>query len=361
VKTEEGPTLGPSDRFPDLHLPCVACGVRWFHGHRADCSKRLELPPLPEWYIESKSRAPDRTEPRLYAHVVEQEESDSTNRFLLAAQRLVACGLNVIPVRRQDKRPAVRWERFQRQRLLEWDVDKIDDYLCSWWGRPDPFNLGLVTGEVSGIVVVDVDSLSARQLVIDTIGCWPRTVDTEHANHPAVTPTATTPGDGWHLWYRYRAGVHNVVRRGGEKLDARGDGGYVVVPPSSIGRRDYRWGVSPFVSEGGVWPPAPMPDELHALLWPARKVTMTTVPVRVLMTKYIDVALEREVADVASATEGTRNDQLNPSAYALARFVREGQLSASVFVEQLTAAASLTGLPETEIRRTIASALQGRS
>jgi hypothetical protein len=285
--------------------------------------------------------------------------SGSPGPTLLAAQRLVACGCNVIPIHRADKKPATRWERFQRERLVDRDTDEIDRYLTRWFGGEDPYNIAVVTGEISGIVVVDVDSLAARQLVIDTIGCWPRTVT--GGRHLAVTPTATTPNDGWHLWYRYRPGVHNVVRRGGEKLDARGDGGYVVVPPSSIGRRDYRWGVSPFVSEGGVWPPAPMPDELHALLWPARKVTMTTAPVRVHTTKYVDVALEREVADVASATEGTRNDQLNRSAYALARFVREGQLSASVFIEQLTAAATRIGLPEPEIRRTLASALEGRT
>ena len=88
---------------------------------------------------------------------------------------------------------------------------------------------------------------------------------------------------------------------------------------------------------------------------------MTTAPVRVLTTKYIDVVLEREVADVSSATEGGRNDQLNRSAYALARFVRDGALPAATYVEQLTAAASRAGLPESEIRRTLASALQGRS
>jgi hypothetical protein len=63
---------------------------------------------------------------------------------------------------------------------------------------------------------------------------------------------------------------------------------------------------------------------------------------------------------VASATEGTRNDQLNRSAFALARFVRDGGLPASAYVEELTAAALSAGLAETEIRATLASALRGR-
>ena len=290
-----------------------------------------------------------------------REGSGSLGPFLLAAQRLVASGCNVIPIHRADKKPAIRWERFQTDRLLDQDADKVDAYLSSWWGRPEPYYLAVVTGEVSGMAIVDVDSLAARQLVIDTIGCWPRTVDSDPPHHPAVTPTTTTTNDGWHLWYRYRAGMRNVVRRGGEKLDARGDGGYVLVPPSSIGRRGYRWGVSPFVSEGGVWPPMPIPPELAELLWPPLPTRPFTRAPTIHTTKYVDVALERETAAVASANEGTRNDQLNRSAFALARFVHEGQLPPAVYVEQLTAAASSTGLVESEIRLTLASALQGRS
>jgi hypothetical protein len=66
-------------------------------------------------------------------------------------------------------------------------------------------------------------------------------------------------------------------------------------------------------------------DELLALLWPASKVTATTAPVRVHTSKYVDVALEREVADVSSATEGTRNDQLNRSAVAALVLLRRAR------------------------------------
>lgn len=100
----------------------------------------------------------------------------------------------------------------------------------------------------------------------------------------------------------------------------------------------------------------------------ARRALVAPLPTRpftraptIHTTKYVDVALERETAAVASANEGTRNDQLNRSAFALARFVHEGQLPPAVYVEQLTAAASSTGLVESEIRLTLASALQGRS
>jgi hypothetical protein len=204
-----------------------------------------------------------------------------------------------------------------------------------------------------------VDSLAARQLVIDTIGCWPRTIDSDAANHPAVTPTATTPNDGWHLWYRHEPGMRNVVRRGGEKLDARGDGGYVVVPPSSFGRYGYRWGVSPFVSEGGIWPPAPMPHELAELLWPKPRPHVARRPAPTQDDQYLAVAFGRECEAVRSASAGTRNDQLNRSAFALARFIP--RISAEELESDLLAAARDAGLPEAEARRTISSAIRGRA
>jgi hypothetical protein len=128
-------------------------------------------------------------------------------------------------------------------------------------------------------------------------------------------------------------------------------------PPDGF---EYMWNASPFTFAGGMWPPASMPDELHPLLWPASKVRANGRAPVILTDKYIEVAFEREVAAVSSATEGSRNDTLNRSAFALARFVRDGSLSATAYVAELTAAALSTGLSEPEVRATLASALRGR-
>lgn len=73
------------------------------------------------------------------------------------------------------------------------------------------------------------------------------------------------------------------------------------------------------------------------------------------------VTFEREVAAVRSAPEGARNDTLNRAAYALARFVRDGRLQVAAYVDSLTAAGTRARLPETEVRRTLASALRART
>jgi len=148
---------------------------------------------------------------------------------------------SVIPIGR-DKRPLVSWEPYQKQRPSEAQVRE-------WWTRWPQANIGVVTGAVSGIVVLDQDSDEARPFLRD--------------KHLPPTPCAYT-GKGTH-WYFKHPGypVRNFARRL-PGLDFRGDGGYVLAPPSlhPSGRR-YRWAdtLSPDDVE-----PAPCPAWLFAVL-----------------------------------------------------------------------------------------------
>lgn len=72
--------------------------------------------------------------------------------------------------------------------------------------------------------------------------------------------------------------------------------------------------------------------------------------------RYAEKALRDECDLVAFAVEGTRNDTLNRAAFSVARFVNEGILTADEVADELTAAARAAGLPENEIRTTLASA-----
>lgn len=117
-------------------------------------------------------------------------------------------GFSIIPIKPGDKRPAMRWEMAQEQRA---DEELVRD----WWRRG--FNLAVVTGELSGIVVVDCDSLEG-------------TVEAMKLGLPE-TPTATT-GKGRHYYFKHPGvPVRNAVSLL-PAVDIRGDGGYVVIPPS---------------------------------------------------------------------------------------------------------------------------------
>lgn len=75
--------------------------------------------------------------------------------------------------------------------------------------------------------------------------------------------------------------------------------------------------------------------------------------------RYAEKALRIECDLVAFAAEGTRNDTLNRAMFSVSRFVKEHILTSDEVVNELSAAARAAGLPDTEIRQTIGSAVRG--
>lgn len=117
--------------------------------------------------------------------------------------------MSIIPVGK-DKRPLIPWLPFQEKRASA-------DQVKSWWrGHPDA-NIGIITGEISGIDVVDCDSAEAI--------AW------FEENYKGETPCVKTP-KGRHYYFKHEEGVRNTVRVKGLAIDVRGSGGYVVAPPS---------------------------------------------------------------------------------------------------------------------------------
>ncbi len=126
-------------------------------------------------------------------------------------------GLAVVPLRPRDKVPLVPWRRFQRERPSPLRVRR-------WLARWPEANLGVVTGAVSGLVVLDVDPRHGGDEALAALeaefGPLPETVEVE------------TGGGGRHLWFRH-PGLAVPTRVGLRPgLDLRGEGALVVVPPS---------------------------------------------------------------------------------------------------------------------------------
>jgi hypothetical protein len=66
---------------------------------------------------------------------------------LVSVGDLMARGWSIIPVMYKSKIPAVRWEEYQRRLATVEEIER-------WFTHP-PFNIGVVTGRISGIFVVD--------------------------------------------------------------------------------------------------------------------------------------------------------------------------------------------------------------
>src|SRR3989344_225881 len=129
-------------------------------------------------------------------------------------------GWSVIPIKTRDKMPHVKWEKYQTEIASEQQIRE-------WWKQYSDASIGIATGKVSGIVVVDVEAGGGTKDLPPTV-------------------ISRTGGGGFHFFYKHpNILVKNRVRIR-EKTDIRGDGGYVVVTPSlHKSGNHYEWAVTP--------------------------------------------------------------------------------------------------------------------
>jgi len=159
---------------------------------------------------------------------------------LSVATEYVRRGWAVFPVGR-DKRPLTP------NGLKDATTDRGQ---IARWRSLRPAGIAIRTGD--GLVVLDVDGEEGADSL--------REREREYGDLPH-TVRAITPGGGEHHYFAVSRAVPCSVGKVGSGLDIRGDGGYVVVPPSvhSSGRR-YEWDVPPDEAEL-----APLPPWLAAL------------------------------------------------------------------------------------------------
>jgi len=142
-------------------------------------------------------------------------------------------GFSVIPVKK-NKKPFIKWTDYQTVKPTHKQVN-------DWWKKWPNANIGIITGKISGLSVVDCDSEAGR----DAINLFlPETF---------MTPISKTP-KGWHYYFRYQPGLSNSVRSLND-CDVRTDGGYVIAPPSKNGNgNDYEWRVEITETEMALMP-----------------------------------------------------------------------------------------------------------
>lgn len=119
----------------------------------------------------------------------------------------------------------------------------------AWWaGAPCDLNVGVVTGAESGIFVLDVDPKNGGPEALAEL-------ETKHRKLPP-TLTARTGSAGTHYIFRHPGGlVRNSASKIGKGLDIRGDGGYIVAPPSNHKSGGfYAWSPDPWIPcEAPAW------------------------------------------------------------------------------------------------------------
>jgi hypothetical protein len=129
--------------------------------------------------------------------------------MLLKAVLAYACrGVPVFPCEPRGKAP-LTYSGF-------WDATTDAGRIEAWWDRWPYANVGVPTGERSGLLVLDVDPRDGGPESLLAL---------ERINGPLPeTAKARTGGGGVHVFFRYPAGetVRNSARRLGPGLDVRG-------------------------------------------------------------------------------------------------------------------------------------------
>jgi hypothetical protein len=135
-------------------------------------------------------------------------------------------GFSVIPIAARDKKPLTTWEVYQTRTPTEEEIK------ASWSKWPDG-NIGIVTGSISRLVVIDLDTVDAKDKLKKLL-----------AGYDLQRVPRSRTGKGFQLFFKH-PGV-TIPNRAGiiPGLDVRGDGGYVVVPPSvHPNGKQYHWEV----------------------------------------------------------------------------------------------------------------------
>lgn len=210
-----------------------------------------------------------------------------------------------------------------------------------WWTRWPEANLGLPTGAVSGVVVVDVD---VREHV-DGRESMRRALDAGRAGVPVFT--VVSPSGGRHGYY---PATPDVVQRSWQAaragVDFRGDGGYIVIPPSHTAAGSYRLATVRQGAASGI-----DSDALREFLDPRPSPRPRTTH-RGMAPSEAGVVVSRLAAWVAGLGEGERNRGLFWAACRAA----EHDITPATAVEALGAAAAEAGLGPREIAATVRSA-----
>jgi hypothetical protein len=105
-------------------------------------------------------------------------------------------------------------------------LDATDDLgvVNRWWAQVPDANIGLATGKLSKVVVLDVDGPIGEETLAK--------IEQKHGLLPPTSQVRT--GKGRHLYFCYPQNETKVksVARKKLGLDVRADGGYVIAPPS---------------------------------------------------------------------------------------------------------------------------------
>jgi hypothetical protein len=141
---------------------------------------------------------------------------EKINPMLQQALEYCRMGMSVVPLK-PDKKSYIQWKRYQTEKASEPQIKE-------WWSKWPEANTGIITGAISGIDSIDIDSQEAYDAINDF-----------YLETNFISPIYKTPDHGYQIWVKHRNGLSNaadIIPTVVKGLDLRTNGGYTVAPHS---------------------------------------------------------------------------------------------------------------------------------
>lgn len=154
----------------------------------------------------------------------EQQHNNSNaaqSKGVNAAQTYAALGWPVFPCNPLDKRPLTD-HGFK-------DATTNNNQIARWWAQWPNAMIGVPMGSVSGVFCVDLD----KKIGVDGVATWASLQSIHGVSQQ--TRVHRTPSTGLHLIYLFQQSIRNIpLHKLGPGIEIKGEGGYIVVPPSKM-------------------------------------------------------------------------------------------------------------------------------
>lgn len=251
----------------------------------------------------------------------------------------------------------------------------------AWWSHWPKAMIGIPTGSGIGAFVIDIDAGEDKKTG-EVFEAAELQIALEKEIGEALPPTlfGRTPRGGVHLYFALPADSTPGNRAGIiKRIDVRGEGGYVIAPPSvRDDGKAYTWGSShttPLASappalldlifRRGRWADRAFEDDRPISARAAAAVKPPSAGIGQIddaVRKYGLSALDGELRHVRETQQGGRNDALNNAALKLGQLVSAGVLNESLVRAALEDAAAACGLIRDDgirsVRATIESGMR---
>jgi hypothetical protein len=162
-----------------------------------------------------------------------------------------ALGWSTVLCRKNDKLPVKKWKQYQTKLPSPAEIEAD----CNQFPES---NIAVITGKLSGLIVIDIDSAEGMERYLAECGEIHETIRVK---------TGRADGEGLHLYFKHPGdGIYQNMAKVLPGIDVRGDGGYVIGPPSIHNSGNtYTWdNINPL--EDGLDDLMELPQEVKAML-----------------------------------------------------------------------------------------------